>query len=140
MDRSVRGESSTGPPPASPPSRAPTTSHPLRVAFLLCAIGFVAGALFHAAALVRPSIAEPAPPWRHALFVGVNAALAVGILVRPKWFLYVFVLFTLEQVWGHGVSLVRVAGEGRLDWASVVVLVFVPAMLGLLVLDARRRG
>src|SRR5262245_33825160 len=102
--------------------------------FWLCAPAFVAAATFHALALIWPQIAEPAPAWSHALFVFINLGLAAGVLTRPRGFVLVFALFTLEQLISHSRSGWLVwRHEHRLDWASLVTLVFVPAVLVLLI-------
>src|SRR5215467_12600686 len=91
------------------------------------ALGFVCAAVFHALALVRPDLAEPSPPWRHALFVGVNLAVAAGFLWRPRGFKVVFALLCAQQLYGHGTYALGVWRDShRIDWASIVVLVAMP--------------
>jgi hypothetical protein len=112
----------------------------VRRVFAILAVGFLAGALYHAVALVDTARAEPAPPWRHALFVAVNLAAAGGVLARPRFFVWLFAALTAQQVYGHGTYGWRVwRAEGRVDWASVVVLVAMPLVLGLLARDALAR-
>lgn len=106
--------------------------------FRLCAAGFVLAGLYHATALFHPEWVEPAPPWRHALFVAINAAVAAGFLFRPRFFVYVFALLAAQQLWGHatyGAAVWRT--QHRIDWASVIVVLAMPILLGLLVRDAR---
>lgn len=106
----------------------------------LCAAGFVAAAVYHAVGVVRPAWLEPAPIWRHALFVGLNLALAAGFLVRPRFLVWVFPLFVAEQLYGHAVRAWTIwTAEHRVDWTGLVPMVFTPIMLALLVLDARAR-
>jgi hypothetical protein len=108
--------------------------------FRWLAPAFAFAAIFHAAALFAPSIAEPVPPWWHALFVVVNVALAIGVVVRPRGFVIAFAVYTLQQLLEHGHRGVVVwRDEHRLDWASLVSIVFVPIVLALLVCDARSR-
>ena len=108
--------------------------------YRLLALAFCAAASFHVAALLWPQIAEPASPWSHALFVFINAALAVGLLRRPRGFVLVFALFTLEQLISHATSGWLIwRDQHRVDWASVVTLLFVPTVLAMLVRDARGR-
>jgi hypothetical protein len=110
----------------------------MRAAFIVIAIGFAAGALYHGAALFDPSIAEPSPPWRHALFVAINAAFAIGMLKRPRGFVFAFAALAAQQLYSHGIYGVDVwRREARIDWASVVVVVAMPIVLALLVRDAR---
>jgi hypothetical protein len=102
------------------------------------AVGFGAAALFHAAALAWPNVAEPSPAWRHALFVVINAAVALGFLFRPPGFALLFALLTAQQLWGHGTHALEVwRREHRVDWASVVVLLGMPLAVMLLLRDAR---
>lgn len=111
-----------------------------RGVFLAIAAFFVVGALFHVAALVRPALEDPSPPWRHALFVLINLTAALGSLRRPRGFAVAFALLTAQQLWSHGVTAVVVwRDEHRFDWPSVVVLAGMPLVLALLVVDARRR-
>jgi hypothetical protein len=119
----------------SAPSPAPAGPHARLFRFF--APLFVAAALFHAAALVKPAIAEPVPPWWHALFIVVNLVLAVGIVKRPRGFLLAFAVYTLQQLIEHGPRLIVVwRDDHRIDWGSVVAVVFVPFVLLLLVREA----
>jgi hypothetical protein len=116
------------------PMKEPSLSRLLR--FL--AIAFVCAGIFHAAAFVKPELAEPVPRWWHLLFVAVNTALALGMRTRPPGFVPAFAVYTLQQVFEHGLRGVMVwRVEGRLDWASVVSLTFVPLVLVLLIIEAR---
>ena len=69
--------------------------------FRWIAPAFAAAGVFHAAALVKPEIAEPVPPWWHALFVGVNVIMAVGVVKRPRGFLAFYVAYTVQQSVEH---------------------------------------
>jgi hypothetical protein len=107
--------------------------------FHFLAPAFVCAGIFHGAALIWPHIAEPMPAWFHALFVFVNFGLAWGVIARPRGFLPLFVLYTVQQLLEHGVRGVRIwQDELRLDWASLVSVLFVPFVLLLLVQQARR--
>jgi len=110
----------------------------VRVVFIVIAAAFGLAALFHVAALVAPAIAEPSPPWRHALFAATNVAVAIGVLRRPRLFVVAFALLTAQQLVSHGAYAWGLwMSERRIDWASAVVLVAMPAVLALLVYDAR---
>lgn len=107
--------------------------------FRLCAAGLVAAAVYHAVGFFDPALVEPAPPWRHALFIAINLGAAAGFLVRPRFFVWLFALLAAQQLWGHGVYGLEVwRTEHRIDWASIIVLVAMPLLLALLVRDARR--
>jgi hypothetical protein len=109
--------------------------------FTVLAVVFLAAAAFHGAALIRPEIAEPVPAWWHALFVAVNAGLAFAVRRRPPWLPFVFAAYVVQQYVEHaprGIAVWR--EEHRLDWASLGAVAFVPVVLVLLVIDARRRS
>ena len=127
---------------------ATPTSHPPKPAlgwkqwiFVMLAAGFGVAASLHAAALVVPTILEPSPWWRHLLFVAINGAVAVLLVRRPAWFAFVFALLALQQLISHGLSGWSVwILERRIDWASVVVVVAVPAIAALLLGEAWTRA
>jgi hypothetical protein len=113
----------------------------VRLIFLVITAAFALAAAFHLVALVTPDIAEPSPPWRHLLFAATNGAVAVGMLRRPRLFVLAFALLTVQQVASHGMYAWSMwAHEGRVDWASAVVLVSMPSVLALLIFDARQRS
>jgi len=72
--------------------------------FRLLAFAFLAAAIFHAAALAWPTLVDPTPWWRHALFVLINCALAFGILRRPRGFALLYAIFATQQIASHGTS------------------------------------
>jgi hypothetical protein len=112
----------------------------LRRGFVVVAAFFGVAAAFHLLALFRPDLAPPSPPWRHALFVAINAAVAAGVLWRPRGFVVAFACLTAQQLYSHGAYAAHVWQEdGRVDWASVLVLAAMPAILALLIADARAR-
>jgi hypothetical protein len=94
----------------------------------LAAAAFAAVAAFHAVALVAPGVAPPSPAWRHALFVVVNGAYAVGFAVRPRWLFVAFLLLAVQQVVSHGAAFVNARAEGWVDWQSLVVLGSLPLL------------
>jgi len=44
---------------------------------------------------------------------------------RPRWFIWIFGLLLVQQLYSHGLDLVRAWPE-RIDWNSVVVLLGLP--------------
>lgn len=106
---------------------------------LLTCAGFATAlvAAFHALAIVVPSISEPSPPWRHGLFVAVNALFAWAFCVRTWWLPVPFGVLWVQQTWSHGTSFLEARAAGHLDLQSAAVLCAMPA-LALLVLWGRR--
>jgi hypothetical protein len=76
------------------------------------------------AAVLSPGIAEPSPPWRHALFAVINAGCALGFQKPFPGFTWAFAALVVQQIYSHGT---QVIGNGRLDWASAAVFVGLPA-------------
>lgn len=112
-------------------------AHRLRVARLICAGLLALTALNHA----RLASAAGAHALRHGLFVGLNLALATLLVFLPRWALPATALLSIQQLWSHGADLAdSIRDPGPLDWASVLVLVFFPALLTLLVVERRRGG
>jgi hypothetical protein len=108
--------------------------------FGAAALVFAVGAAVHAVALVRPDVLEPSPPYRHALFVVVNAGFALAFVRRPPWLPALFAVLLAQQLFSHGQSaLDLMAREKRVDAASVLVFVGLPLIFALLVWDARAR-
>ena len=109
-----------------------------RIVFGLLAIAFALGAVFHAAALVSPSLAPDSPAWRHALFVAINLGAAAGMLTRPRLFVPAFAVLCGQQLASHGEAAYRAWVDlHRIDVASLAVLALMPLALALLVRDAR---
>ncbi len=77
--------------------------------------------------------------WRHELFVGINLVAAAGLVVRPRWMLAPLALLACQQIPSHGADLVRsIRGPEPVDWPSLGVVLFFPAVLTLLVVERRR--
>jgi hypothetical protein len=96
---------------------------PLRA---VLAVGFGAGALFHLVSLGWPQIGSFSPPWRHALFVGINLFFAWAMLRPPRWLVAPAAALIAQQGCGHGSDLVHAAALGRLDVQSAVTLLTLP--------------
>jgi hypothetical protein len=62
--------------------------------FRLAAAGAVVATAIHLAGLTIPAFGAANypgyPAWRHVLFVGIDASLAVLFLRRPRWFVWAF--------------------------------------------------
>jgi hypothetical protein len=87
-------------------------------------------AAYHVLGLIRPDLAVPAPPWRHALFIVINAGLAAALVARVRGLVWIIFALTLQQIYSHGTYAWELwVTERRLDWASVVVLLGLPSLL-----------
>lgn len=112
-------------------------SRGFRIVFAMAAAGLAIGALFHAWRLITPAAADTSPPWRHAVFVAVDAALAAGFLLRPPWFAGVFALVVAQQLVSHGSAAWRAFQAGSWDPVSLVIVAALPALLAGLLLERR---
>jgi hypothetical protein len=102
---------------------------------------FMGAAAYHVFGLVRPDLVVPSPPWRHALFVAINAGLATALVARVRGLVFIILALTLQQIYSHGTYAYEVwLAERRLDWASVVVLLGLPALLLAVLAEDRSRA
>jgi len=108
-----------------------------RALFALAGASLAAAALYHVYRLLVP---DDSPAWRHALFVGIDAALAVGFLRRPRWFAALFAAVVAQQLVSHGGAALRAARDGRTDFVSIAVIIGLPVMLFSLLAEQRARG
>jgi hypothetical protein len=109
--------------------------------FRLISIGFAIGAAYHIAAIVLPRFSLSGgsftPWWRDALFTIIDLALGYAALKRPPILIPAMFLLLLQQLSTHGVRLWHMAAQGRIDWLSALVLVFLVFSLVTLILDRR---
>lgn len=97
------------------------------------AVFFVLGALYHTAGLVWPAVTEPSPAWRHILFIAIDGSAALALWSYRDAFFAFFAALAAQQLFSHGAYGWHVwLRERRIDWASVGVLVFMPALLATL--------
>lgn len=120
------------------------TRQPVR--FCVMAAGFAGAALYHLAALEIPAFARSAyaptyPVWRHLVFIGINVTTAYFMLLRPRWFFWACLVFSVQVMQGHGVRLWRTWFDlQRIQWVDFVTVCFVLLGLVLLYLDRRERS
>ena len=76
---------------------------------------------------------------RHELFVGIDALLALLLVARPRWSLVPTAVLAVQQGQSHGSELLRSIRDPLLpfDWASLAALAFFPALLAVIVIEAR---
>ena len=88
----------------------------------------LAAAVYHLVGVFYPI--NSSPPWRHGVFVGVCLFCSYGFTTRPKYFVYLFAVLFVQQVFSHGQYLVtRWMDHNRVDWNSLVLLTFMPILL-----------
>jgi hypothetical protein len=107
----------------------------MKKVFYLFAAFFTAAALYHFAGLFYPG--NEAPVWRHALFVCINLFMASCMLQRPKWFVFVFFILLVQQLYSHGSSLLQVYNQtNQISGIDLAVVIATPVMFAVLVADA----
>jgi len=113
--------------------------------FRLASAGALAAALFHAAAIVSPAIAqleyEPTYPIsRHLVFIAIDGALAELLLRRPWWLVWAYAPLVVQTLNSHGLGAWRIwVNERRVDWISVAVSIATPIILWFLLMESRER-
>jgi len=116
------------------------------VQFLVLSAGAAIAALGHLAALLIPSLANVAysptyPPLRHAVFITINVACAYLLLLRPHWFVWVYLVLTAQVVNGHGTRLWRTwFTQHEINWIDVITVSGVVLGVIFLFVDLRKRG
>jgi hypothetical protein len=108
--------------------------------FRALALSFVGAGCFHASAFFDGRVEPRMSATGHAVFVGVNALTAIGMWLRPRWFVIPFAVLVVQQLVSHGDWAIAAYRAGWFDWRSWMVLATMPPMLALLVRDARRRS
>jgi len=108
--------------------------------FRLLAVSFVCGAIYHAAAFFDGSIEPRMGRTGHAIFVVVNLLTAIGMLVRPRWFIVLFAVLCVQQLISHGEWAWDAWQAGQVDGRSLLVMVTLPLMLVVLIAEARARA
>ena len=104
--------------------------------FQVFALFFLITAVYHFAGLFYP--VNDSPKWRHALFIAINLFCAYGILKRPAWFVYLFFVLLLQQLYSHGSSMVNswvATGSYKNSLIDLLVVVTTPLIFMLLVYD-----
>jgi hypothetical protein len=104
--------------------------------FRLISAALLLAAAYHIGALLVPSLNISSPPWHHALFAALSVFGTIFILRRPPWFVFLFGAVTMQQLCSHGERAWRWwLSQGRVDWISLIVFIWLPCALELLALD-----
>jgi len=102
------------------------------------ALGFATAAIYHVAALAIPAFANMAyprtyPPVRHITFVVVDSLTGLLFLSRPRWFIWPYLLLTVQILQGHGLGGWRTwVNKHQVNWIDAVTVF--GALLGLVLL------
>jgi hypothetical protein len=105
-----------------------------KIIFIVFALFFLISAGYHLVALFFK--VNTSPVWRNLLFIVINLLVAWGLLKRPAYFIYLFILLMLQQFYSHGSDLVNVWNlQHKVDWMSLLVFIILPVILVFLVLD-----
>lgn len=106
--------------------------------FWIFALFWVIAAAYHLVGLF--GLANDDPAWRHALFVVIDLLLAYGILKRPRYFSWLFLVFLVQQSYTHGSRFLNQwEQQGTVDWISLLVLVVLPVVFYWLRKDEKAR-
>jgi hypothetical protein len=112
--------------------------------FMVAALVVAAG--YHAAAFLCPQYVAflcracdfVGYHWRNGLFVLIDLSLVWPMLRRPRWFMPLFAVFTVQQLYSHVLRVLVFEGQGRFDWISVAVGILMPITLALLIRERAR--
>jgi len=78
-----------------------------------------------------------AAAWRHLVFVGIDIALAVLLLWRPRWLIAPVAIVTAQASWSHGHGLWNAWHSARqVDWVSVAVFLYLPFLVAAAISNA----
>ena len=70
------------------------------------------------------------PLWRQIAFIPIDLIIAYGLLKRPPYFIYVFVIFLAQQYYTHGFKLMEEWNNyKKIDYLSLLVLCALPFIL-----------
>ena len=76
------------------------------------------------------------PPLRHVTFVIVDGLGAFLFLSRPRWFIWPYLVLTLQVLQGHGVRAWQTwVQEHQLNWIDAITVSGILLGLTLLLLD-----
>ncbi len=99
---------------------------------------FLLAGAYHIIGLFAKVNAEPI--WRNGLFVGINLFCFYGLLKRPIYFVYLFGILLLQQVYSHGGDALTLwSTHKQIDWLSLDVVIYMSLVFVLLVMDARSK-
>jgi hypothetical protein len=112
------------------------------------AVGCAVAALYHVAALAIPAFGKMAyaatyPPLRHIAFIILDSLTSLLFLSRPRWFIWPYLLLTVQILQGHGVRGWQTwVGKNQVNWIDAITVFGALLGLALLALDLvdQKRG
>jgi hypothetical protein len=116
---------------------------PDRAPFRFMAAGCAGAALYHLTALLIPAFAKIAypltyPTLRHITFIMLDGLAALLFLLRPRWFIWPYLVLTVQVLQGHAVrGYQNWVQKHQLNWIDTITVFGVFMGLVLLVLDRR---
>jgi len=113
--------------------------------FRLAAAGAAIAAMIHVLGLTMPAFAAANypgyPAWRHGVFIAIDLSAAWLFLRRPAWFVWAYLVLTLQVFYSHGGSAwTSWQRDGRVRWLDLAALVAIPLALALLIADRDGRS
>jgi hypothetical protein len=113
------------------------SNHFRNIVFTLLKGAMIVAGSYHTVGLFHK--VNDASVTRHALFIGLDLFCAYGFFKRPRYFVLLFGIFTIQQIYSHGQQLIqRWTDHHQIHWISVAVLVIFPLGIAALIGDALR--
>jgi hypothetical protein len=100
-----------------------TKSSKIKVADLISKyawIVFVAAAIYHLLSIFVKL--NNSTTLRNELFILINLWCAFEVKRGKKYFIILFAILFIQQVYSHGDSLLKNLNENKIDWLSVIVI------------------
>ena len=92
-----------------------------KIIFLLLRISLTIAALYHVTGLFYTI--NDATVLHHAVFVALDTFCVYGFARRPRYFVFCFAVFTIQQYFSHGNYLIDIwKSKNEVHWISVFVL------------------
>lgn len=106
----------------------------IKIIFIVFAVFFILSAVYHLVAVFAR--VNDSPVWRNLLFTGINLFVAWCLLKRPPWFIYLFAVLLIQQIYSHGSDFLTLwNAQHKIDWMSLGVVLIMPVIFVFLLLD-----
>jgi len=100
-------------------------------------LSLVIGA-YHLVGIFYP-VNSSSPP-RHFVLLCICLICAYGFIKRTKFFAILFFVLLIQQFISHGQSLITEWSSNRIDWISLMLLIFMPLLLVSLFIDLKSKS